>query len=82
VSCRPPARVAPCHTRPFSGTTVLVTRQCSAFVACTPGTLSLVFPGFSLPSRPRLLLPVFPASRGDSAPLLTPPRSLPQRLLC
>ncbi|CAI7908871.1 unnamed protein product [Closterium sp. NIES-54] len=39
-----------------------------------------VFPGFSLPSHPHLLLPVFPVSRGGSAPLLTPPRSLPQRL--
>ncbi|CAI7732242.1 unnamed protein product [Closterium sp. NIES-53] len=38
--------------------------------------------GFSLPSHPRLLFPVFPVSRGGSAPLLTPPRSLPQRLPC
>ncbi|CAI7828413.1 unnamed protein product [Closterium sp. NIES-54] len=39
-------------------------------------------PGFSLPSHPRLLLPVFLVLRGGSAPLLTPPRSLPQRLPC
>ncbi|CAI7795547.1 unnamed protein product, partial [Closterium sp. NIES-53] len=37
---------------------------------------------FSLPSHPRLLLPVFPVSRDSSASLLTPPRSLPQRLPC
>ncbi|CAI7883857.1 unnamed protein product, partial [Closterium sp. NIES-54] len=42
--------------------------------------VSLVFPGSSLPSHPRLLLPVFPVSRGGSAPLLTPPR-FPRRLL-
>ncbi|CAI5955160.1 unnamed protein product [Closterium sp. NIES-65] len=41
VSCRPPARVAPCRTGLSSGTTALVTRQCSAFAACTPGTLVL-----------------------------------------
>ncbi|CAI7761186.1 unnamed protein product [Closterium sp. NIES-54] len=35
-----------------------------------------------LPSLPRLRRLAFPASRGGSAPLLTPPRSLPQRLHC
>ncbi|CAI7888656.1 unnamed protein product [Closterium sp. NIES-53] len=70
---------APCSCRSLA-LSDLATRLCSAFVPCTPGTLSLVFPGSSLPSHPRLLLPVFPVSRGGSAPLLTPPR-VPRRLL-
>ncbi|CAI7923510.1 unnamed protein product [Closterium sp. NIES-53] len=53
---------------------------CHAFVACTPASLFLVFPGLCLPSRPRLPCPAFLASRGGSAPLLTPPR-FPRRLL-
>ncbi|CAI7765599.1 unnamed protein product [Closterium sp. NIES-53] len=62
------------------GNTALVTPPYPAFVACTPASLSLVFPGLCLPSRPRLPRPAFLASRGGSAPLLTPPR-FPQRLL-
>ncbi|CAI7870559.1 unnamed protein product, partial [Closterium sp. NIES-54] len=49
-------------------------------VACTPASLSLVFLGICLPSRPCLPRPPFLASRGGSAPLLTPPR-FPRRLL-
>ncbi|CAI7922714.1 unnamed protein product [Closterium sp. NIES-53] len=64
----------------FCGTTALVTPPCHAFVACTPVFSSLVYPGFCLPSRPRLLRLSFLASRGGSAPLLTPPR-FPRRLL-
>ncbi|CAI7852639.1 unnamed protein product, partial [Closterium sp. NIES-54] len=76
----PPARLASCHTRLSCGTTDLVTPPCHAFMACTPASLSLVFPGLCLPSRPRLPHPAFLASRGGSAPLLTPPR-FPRRLL-
>ncbi|CAI7896010.1 unnamed protein product [Closterium sp. NIES-54] len=43
-------------------------------------SLSLVFPGLCLPSRPCLPCPAFLASRGGSAPLLTPP-CFPRRLL-
>ncbi|CAI7891801.1 unnamed protein product, partial [Closterium sp. NIES-53] len=50
---------------PF-GTTALVTPPCHAFVACTPASLFLVFPGFFLPSRPRLPCPAFLAPRGGS----------------
>ncbi|CAI7822696.1 unnamed protein product, partial [Closterium sp. NIES-54] len=53
----------------------LVTPPCHASVACTPASLSLAFSGLYLPSRPAFL-----ASRGGSAPLLTPPR-FPRRLL-
>ncbi|CAI7930970.1 unnamed protein product [Closterium sp. NIES-54] len=53
-----------------------------AFVACTPASLSLVFPGLCLPSRPRLPRPAFLASRGGSASLLTPPRFPRQQLPC
>ncbi|CAI7838266.1 unnamed protein product, partial [Closterium sp. NIES-53] len=63
-----------------SGTTALVTPPYHAFVVCTPASLFLVFPGLCLPSRPRLPRPAFLASRGSSAPLLTPPR-FPRRLL-
>ncbi|CAI7789996.1 unnamed protein product [Closterium sp. NIES-53] len=59
------------------GTTALVTPPCHAFVVCTPASLSLVFPGLFLPSRPCLPRPAFLASRGGSAPLLTPPRFPP-----
>ncbi|CAI7933623.1 unnamed protein product [Closterium sp. NIES-54] len=76
---------APCSCRLLShqlsfGTTALVTPPCHASVACTPASLFLVFPGLCLPSRPRLPRPAFLASRGGSAPLLTPPR-FPRRLL-
>ncbi|CAI7837205.1 unnamed protein product, partial [Closterium sp. NIES-54] len=40
----PLARVASCRTRLSCGTTALVTHPCHAFVACTPASLSLVFP--------------------------------------
>ncbi|CAI7770752.1 unnamed protein product, partial [Closterium sp. NIES-53] len=60
--------------RPFCGTTALVTPSCHDFMECTPVSLSLVFPGLCLPSRPRLPHPAFPASRGGSASLQTPPR--------
>ncbi|CAI7804244.1 unnamed protein product [Closterium sp. NIES-53] len=67
----------PCLCRLLShqtllGTTALVTPPCLACMACTPASLSLVFPGLCLPSRPRLPRPVFLASRGGSALLLTP----------
>ncbi|CAI7916108.1 unnamed protein product [Closterium sp. NIES-53] len=64
----------------FCGTTALVTPPCLAFVACTPVSLSLVFPGLCLPFRPCLPRPAFLASRGGSAPLLIPSR-FPRRLL-
>ncbi|CAI7871516.1 unnamed protein product [Closterium sp. NIES-53] len=59
-----PARVASCRTRLSCGTTDLVTPPCHAFMACTPASLSLVFPGLCLPSRPLLARPAFLASRG------------------
>ncbi|CAI7757933.1 unnamed protein product [Closterium sp. NIES-54] len=67
-------------TRLFYGTTVWVTPPCLAFVACTLVFLSLASPGPSLPCHPCLPRPAFLASRGASAPLLTPPR-FPRRLL-
>ncbi|CAI7908827.1 unnamed protein product [Closterium sp. NIES-54] len=76
----PLARVASCRTRLSCGTTTLVTPPCHTFVACTPAFLSLVLPDLCLPSRPRLTRCAFLASRGGSAPLLTPPR-FPQGLL-
>ncbi|CAI7735009.1 unnamed protein product [Closterium sp. NIES-53] len=58
-------------------TTTWVTPPCHAFVACTLVFLSKVFPDPCLPCRPRLPRPSFLASRGGSAPLLTPqPRAL------
>ncbi|CAI7914910.1 unnamed protein product [Closterium sp. NIES-54] len=60
---QPPARVASCRTRISCGTTTLVTPPCHAFVACTPASLFLVFPGLCLPSCPRLPCPAFLASR-------------------
>ncbi|CAI7893887.1 unnamed protein product [Closterium sp. NIES-54] len=77
---QPPARVASFQTKLSCGTTDLVNPPCHAFVACTPASLFLVFPGLCLPSRPRLPRPAFLVSRGGSAPLLTPPR-FPRRLL-
>ncbi|CAI7921868.1 unnamed protein product, partial [Closterium sp. NIES-53] len=62
------------------GTTALVTRPCHAFMACTPSSLFMVFPSLFLPYRPRLPHLAFLASRGGSAPLLTPPH-FPRRLL-
>ncbi|CAI7877939.1 unnamed protein product [Closterium sp. NIES-53] len=75
-----PARVASYRTRLSFGTTAWVTPHCHAFVACIPASLFLVFPGLCLPSHPRLPCPAFLASKGGSAPLLTPPR-FPRRLL-
>ncbi|CAI7884585.1 unnamed protein product [Closterium sp. NIES-54] len=57
-----------------------VTPPYHAFMACTPVSLSLVFPGLCLPSLPHLPRPAFLASRGGSAPHLTPP-CFPRRLL-
>ncbi|CAI7851691.1 unnamed protein product [Closterium sp. NIES-53] len=74
--------VAGCRATLSCGTTALVTPPCLAFVACTLASWSLVFLGLCLPSLPRLRRPAFLASRDGSAPLLTPPRSLPQRLHC
>ncbi|CAI7744084.1 unnamed protein product [Closterium sp. NIES-53] len=75
----PLAPVASYRTRLFCGTTDLVTPPCYAFLACTPASLSLVFPGLCLPSHPCLPRPAFLASRGGSVPLLTP--RFPRRLL-
>ncbi|CAI7767075.1 unnamed protein product [Closterium sp. NIES-53] len=74
-------QVAPpsCRTRLSNGTTALVTPPFPAFVACTPASLFLVFPHLCLPSRPRVPRLAFLASRGGSAPLLTP--RFPRRLL-
>ncbi|CAI7854595.1 unnamed protein product [Closterium sp. NIES-54] len=80
TNSQPPARVASCCTRLSCGTTDLVTPPCHAFVACTPASLFLVFPGLCLPSRPRLPRHTFLASRGGSAQLLSPP-PFPRRLL-
>ncbi|CAI7839914.1 unnamed protein product, partial [Closterium sp. NIES-53] len=67
-----PARIASCRTRLSCGTTALVTPPCHAFMACTPASLFLVFPGLCLASCPRLPRPAFLALRGGSTPLLTP----------
>ncbi|CAI7740184.1 unnamed protein product [Closterium sp. NIES-53] len=79
---RPVAPPCSCRTRLFCGTTASVTPPYHAFVACTPISLSLVFPGLCLPSRPRLPRPAFLASRGSSASLLTPPRFPRRQLPC
>ncbi|CAI7803987.1 unnamed protein product, partial [Closterium sp. NIES-54] len=71
VQSLPPARVASCPTRPSSGTTV--TPPCLVSEAWPPVSLSLFSPGTSLPFPRGLPLPAFLASRGGSAPLLTPP---------
>ncbi|CAI7908239.1 unnamed protein product [Closterium sp. NIES-54] len=78
---------APCSCRPLShrlsfGTTALVTPPCLVFEIWPPVPFSRVYPGPSLPFLRGLPLPVFLVSRAGSAPLLTPPRSLRQRLLC
>ncbi|CAI7907348.1 unnamed protein product [Closterium sp. NIES-53] len=54
VRKHPLARVASCRTRLFCGTTAWVIPPCHAFTACTPASLSLVFQGLYLSSRPRL----------------------------
>ncbi|CAI7758588.1 unnamed protein product [Closterium sp. NIES-53] len=46
-----------CRTKLSCGTSALVNPPYHAFVACTPASLSLVFPGLSLPKRPRLPRP-------------------------
>ncbi|CAI7793846.1 unnamed protein product [Closterium sp. NIES-54] len=78
---------APCSCRLLSHqtllcTTALVTPPCLAFAAWPPVSSSLVSPSLSLPYLRGLSLPASPASRGDSAPLLTPPSFLRQRLHC
>ncbi|CAI7829390.1 unnamed protein product [Closterium sp. NIES-54] len=60
------------RTRLSIGTAALVTPPCLAFMACTPVSIFLVFRGLCLPSCPHLPRPAFLASRGGSAPLLTP----------
>ncbi|CAI7851518.1 unnamed protein product [Closterium sp. NIES-53] len=74
----------PCSCHLLSHQTLLwhpesVTPPCHTFVACTPASLSLVFLGLFLPSRPRLPRPAFLASRGGSgdpdAPDIPTPRS-------
>ncbi|CAI7917369.1 unnamed protein product, partial [Closterium sp. NIES-54] len=77
-----PARVISCPTRLSSGTTVLVTPPCLVSKAWPPESLSLVSPSPSLPYLRGLPLPASPASRGDSAPPLTPPSFYRQRLHC
>ncbi|CAI7894009.1 unnamed protein product, partial [Closterium sp. NIES-53] len=69
-------------TRPSSGTTALVTPPCLVSKAWPPVSSSLVSPGPSLPFPRGLPLPAFPASRGGSALLLTPPSFPRQRLHC
>ncbi|CAI7873642.1 unnamed protein product [Closterium sp. NIES-53] len=82
VSLHRLARVGYPPTRLSSGTTASVTPHCRVSAACTPVSLSLGFPGPCPPSRARLHYPAFPASRGGSAPLLTPPSFLRPLLLC
>ncbi|CAI7914202.1 unnamed protein product, partial [Closterium sp. NIES-54] len=81
----PLARVASCRTRLYCGTTALVTPPCHAFVACTPTSLFLVFPGLCLPYRPRLPRPAFPCVEGwqRAAPHSSsfPPTSAPLQTL-
>ncbi|CAI7910130.1 unnamed protein product [Closterium sp. NIES-54] len=60
-------------TRLSSGTTDLVTPLSSVYAACTPISLSLASPGPCPPYLARLPRRAFHASRGSSAPLLTPP---------
>ncbi|CAI7902372.1 unnamed protein product, partial [Closterium sp. NIES-53] len=57
----------PSLLRLLCGTTAWVTPPFHAFVACTPGFSSLVYPSLCLPSRPRLPRHAFLASRGGSA---------------
>ncbi|CAI6011608.1 unnamed protein product [Closterium sp. NIES-65] len=73
---------APCSCRSLAHETVLWHHHLGhPTVQCLRAMHSryLVFPGYSLPSHPHLLLPVFLVSRGGSAPLLTP--LFPRRLL-
>ncbi|CAI7838649.1 unnamed protein product [Closterium sp. NIES-54] len=62
------------------GTTALVTPHCHAFVACTPASLSLVFPCPCLPYRPRL---PYVEGRQHSAPHSSsfPPTTAPLQTL-
>ncbi|CAI5966069.1 unnamed protein product [Closterium sp. NIES-65] len=64
------------------GTTALVTPPCLVSEAWPPVSLSLVSLGLSLPYLRGVALPASPASRGDSAPPLTPLSFLRQRLRC
>ncbi|CAI7818217.1 unnamed protein product [Closterium sp. NIES-53] len=57
------------------------TPHCRVSTACTPVSLSLAFLGPCPPSRARLPRRAFPASRGGSAPLLTPSSFLRPLLL-
>ncbi|CAI7773327.1 unnamed protein product, partial [Closterium sp. NIES-54] len=59
-----------------------VTHPYRVSAVCTPVSFSLAFPGPCLPSRARLPHRALPASRGGSAPLLTPPSLLRPLLLC
>ncbi|CAI7930520.1 unnamed protein product [Closterium sp. NIES-54] len=63
-------RVAICTLS--SGTTDSLTPPYRVSAVCTPVSLSLGFPGPCPPSRARLPHCAFPASRGGTAPLLTP----------
>ncbi|CAI5504762.1 unnamed protein product [Closterium sp. Naga37s-1] len=75
-----PCPAAPSGTLLSSGTTALATPPCLVSEAWPPVSLPLVSPGPSLPSLRGLPLLAFPASRGGSAPPLTPPSFLRQRL--
>ncbi|CAI7814489.1 unnamed protein product [Closterium sp. NIES-53] len=76
------ARAGYSPTRISSCTTASVTPPYRVSVVCTPVSLSLALPGPCPPSRTRLPRRAFPASRGGSAPLLTPPSFLRPLLLC
>ncbi|CAI7932682.1 unnamed protein product [Closterium sp. NIES-54] len=73
---RPGSGLYTLTTELSSGTTVLATPPCHAFMACTPVSLSLGFPSPYPHSLGCLRRCAFLASRGGSAPLLTPPRFL------
>ncbi|CAI7809809.1 unnamed protein product, partial [Closterium sp. NIES-54] len=68
-------------TRLSFGTTASVTPPYRVSAVCSPVSLSLAFPGPCPPSRARLPCCAFPASRGGSAPLLTPPTIAPLQTL-
>ncbi|CAI7821544.1 unnamed protein product [Closterium sp. NIES-53] len=82
VSLQLLARVEYSPTRLSSGTAASVTPPYRVSKVGTPISLSLAFPGPCPPSRARLPRRAFPASRGGSAPLLTPPSFLRPLLLC
>ncbi|CAI7741013.1 unnamed protein product [Closterium sp. NIES-53] len=75
MDTRTGAHIATFTRRPglSSGTTDLVTPLSSVYAACTPISLSLASPGPCPPYLARLPRRAFHASRGSSAPLLTPP---------